>query len=149
MTRWPRSTGDDRRIVVLAAQGYRPEEIAGMIGCSGEATRTRLCRARGRLRTRLALGRHDRVTLRLELVERGPRRRGRTARLSSPGRGRGSAAGRSSDGPAELGRLAAAYARAVAGESRAVVVAGEAGIGKTRLVDAFGTDGRGDRAAGS
>ena len=47
--------GDDRRIVVLAAQGYRPEEIAPMIGCSGAATRTRLCRARGRLRAQLAL----------------------------------------------------------------------------------------------
>jgi RNA polymerase sigma-70 factor, ECF subfamily len=47
--------GTDRRIVVLAAQGYRPEEIAPMIGCSGPATRTRLCRARGRLRSHLAL----------------------------------------------------------------------------------------------
>lgn len=46
---------DDREIVVLAAQGYRPEEIAGMIGCSGAATRTRLCRARGRLRSHLVL----------------------------------------------------------------------------------------------
>jgi RNA polymerase sigma factor (sigma-70 family) len=45
--------GRDRRIVILAAQGYRPQEIAGIIGCSGEATRTRLCRARGLLRTRL------------------------------------------------------------------------------------------------
>jgi len=45
--------GPDRQIVVLAAQGYRPQEIAGIIGCSGEATRARLCRARGRLRTRL------------------------------------------------------------------------------------------------
>jgi len=45
---------EDRRIVVLAAQGYRPEEIAGIIGCTGTATRTRLCRARGRLRSRLA-----------------------------------------------------------------------------------------------
>ena len=47
--------GDDRRIVVLAAQGYRSEEIAGMIGRSGPATRTRLCRARGRLRAQLEL----------------------------------------------------------------------------------------------
>jgi len=37
----------------------------------------------------------------------------------------------------ELGRLRAALARAGAGEPTAVVVAGEAGIGKTRLVDAF------------
>ena len=48
--RWP---GLDRQVVVLAAQGYRPQEIAGIIGCSGEATRARLCRARGRLRIRL------------------------------------------------------------------------------------------------
>lgn len=47
--------GDDRRIVVLAAHGYRSQEIAAMIGCSDAATRTRLCRARGRLRTRLEL----------------------------------------------------------------------------------------------
>ena len=41
--------------MVLAAQGYRTEEIAGIIGCTGPATRTRLCRARGRLRSRLEL----------------------------------------------------------------------------------------------
>ena len=46
--------GDDREIVVLAAQGYRPEEIARLTGRSGSATRTRLCRARGRLRAQLA-----------------------------------------------------------------------------------------------
>ena len=129
--------GDDRRIVVLAAQGYRPEEIARMIGCSGAATRTRLCRARGRLRSQLALGGHDRVTLpRLELVERGPRRRRRRGAyhraVVDDARGK-AFIGRA----AELGRLAEAYARAAAGESRTVVVAGEAGIGKTRLVDAF------------
>src|SRR4051794_24083289 len=43
--------GRDRQVVVLAAQGYRTQEIAGIIGCSGPATRTRLCRARGRLRS--------------------------------------------------------------------------------------------------
>jgi RNA polymerase sigma-70 factor (ECF subfamily) len=47
--------GDDRQIVVLAAQGYRSGEIARMIGRSAPATRTRLCRARGRLRTQLEL----------------------------------------------------------------------------------------------
>lgn len=47
--------GRDRQVVLLAAQGYRTTEIAGIIGCSGEATRTRLCRARGRLRARLEL----------------------------------------------------------------------------------------------
>jgi RNA polymerase sigma factor (sigma-70 family) len=46
---------DDRQIVVLAAQGYRSEEIAGMIGCTGVATRTRLCRARGRLSSHLVM----------------------------------------------------------------------------------------------
>ena len=45
----------DRHVVVLAARGYRSEEIARMIGCSGAATRTRLCRARGRLREQLEL----------------------------------------------------------------------------------------------
>ena len=43
----------DRDVVVMAARGYRPEEIAGVIGKSGQATRTQLCRARGRLRSRL------------------------------------------------------------------------------------------------
>ena len=40
----------DREIVVLAAQGHSTREIASILGCSAEATRTRLCRARGRLR---------------------------------------------------------------------------------------------------
>lgn len=47
--------GADREVVVLAAQGYRPEEIARMTGRSGPATRTRLCRARGRLRVQLEM----------------------------------------------------------------------------------------------
>jgi DNA-directed RNA polymerase specialized sigma24 family protein len=47
--------GPDREIVVLAARGYRSDEIAWLIGCSPAATRTRLCRARGRLRARLEL----------------------------------------------------------------------------------------------
>ncbi|MFL5641027.1 MAG: helix-turn-helix transcriptional regulator [Chloroflexota bacterium] len=38
---------------------------------------------------------------------------------------------------AELERLVAAYARAAAGDACTVVLAGEAGIGKTRLVEAF------------
>lgn len=45
----------DREVVVLAARGYRSEEIARMTGSSGAATRTRLCRARGRLREQLEL----------------------------------------------------------------------------------------------
>jgi len=45
---------EDRQVVMLAAQGFRPEEIARITGRSQAATRTRLCRARGRLRTRLA-----------------------------------------------------------------------------------------------
>ncbi|HEX6868579.1 MAG TPA: AAA family ATPase [Candidatus Limnocylindrales bacterium] len=44
----------------------------------------------------------------------------------------------------ERGLLAAAYARAVAGEARTIVLAGEAGIGKTRLVDAFAATVRAD-----
>ena len=44
---------DDRNIIVLAAQGYRSGEIARLTGRSDAATRTRLCRARGLLRTRL------------------------------------------------------------------------------------------------
>ena len=44
---------DDRDLVMMAATGYRPVEIAGLTGRSREATRTRLCRARGRLRAHL------------------------------------------------------------------------------------------------
>jgi RNA polymerase sigma factor (sigma-70 family) len=47
--------GDDREIVVMAARGYRPEEIADVTGRTGQVTRTRLCRARGRLREQLVL----------------------------------------------------------------------------------------------
>jgi RNA polymerase sigma-70 factor (ECF subfamily) len=47
---------DDREVVLMAASGYRPVEIAGMTGRSSEATRTRLCRARGRLRGTLLAG---------------------------------------------------------------------------------------------
>ena len=47
--------GHDRDIVLMAARGYRAEEIAGRIGKSGPATRTQLCRARGRIRSRLEL----------------------------------------------------------------------------------------------
>jgi len=43
----------DRSIVILAARGFRPAEIAAIIGCSNAATRTRLCRARGRLKQHL------------------------------------------------------------------------------------------------
>ena len=46
---------DDRAIVVMAANGYRPTEIAGLTGRSGPATRTRLCRARHRIRAELRL----------------------------------------------------------------------------------------------
>ena len=45
----------DREIVVLAARGYRPQEIAGIIGKSAAATRTSLCRARGKIRVGLKL----------------------------------------------------------------------------------------------
>jgi DNA-binding CsgD family transcriptional regulator/tetratricopeptide (TPR) repeat protein len=76
------------------------------------------------------------VTLRLELVERGSRwRRRRRAyhrRVVDGTRGR-ALIGR----VAESARLAEAYTRASVGESRIVIVAGEAGIGKTHLVDVF------------
>jgi RNA polymerase sigma-70 factor, ECF subfamily len=44
----------DREALVLAAQGYRGPEIARLIGRSDGATRTLLCRARARMRRRLA-----------------------------------------------------------------------------------------------
>jgi RNA polymerase sigma-70 factor (ECF subfamily) len=47
---------EDRELVLMAASGFRPVEIAGMTGRSNEATRTRLCRARGRLRGTLLAG---------------------------------------------------------------------------------------------
>jgi len=47
---------DDREVVLMAASGYRPVEIAGITGRSSEATRTRLCRARDRLRGTLLAG---------------------------------------------------------------------------------------------
>jgi DNA-binding NarL/FixJ family response regulator len=79
------------------------------------------------------------VSLRLELVDSGarrrPRRRAYHRRVVDAAR-RGTFVGREAD----LERLSRAYARAVDGESRTVIVAGEAGIGKTRLVAAF-TDG--------
>jgi RNA polymerase sigma-70 factor (ECF subfamily) len=46
----------DQELVLMAATGYRPIEIAGLTGRSNEATRTRLCRARGRLRSHLLAG---------------------------------------------------------------------------------------------
>lgn len=45
----------DRRALVLAAQGYRGPEIAATIGRTPGATRTLLCRARGKVRGRLVL----------------------------------------------------------------------------------------------
>ncbi len=46
---------DSRRALVLEGQGYRPAEIAQVIGRTGQATRTLLCRARRRLRDNLVL----------------------------------------------------------------------------------------------
>jgi len=45
--------GDDRTAMVLAAQGYRATEIGRRLGRTELATRTLLCRARGRLKGRL------------------------------------------------------------------------------------------------
>jgi len=47
------SADDDRTVMLLAAQGYRAREIGERIGRTEPATRTLLCRARGRLRNRL------------------------------------------------------------------------------------------------
>ena len=46
---------DDRTAVLMAAQGYRGPEIAHRMDRSQAATRTLLCRARGKLRGRLVL----------------------------------------------------------------------------------------------
>ena len=43
----------DRTVMLLAAQGFRSREIAERIGRTELATRTLLCRARGRLRERM------------------------------------------------------------------------------------------------
>ncbi len=44
---------DHRRALMLEGEGYQPAEIAQMIGRTGQATRTLLCRARRRLRVSL------------------------------------------------------------------------------------------------
>lgn len=44
---------ETRRALLLEGEGYQPAEIAGMIGKTGQATRTLLCRARRRLRDSL------------------------------------------------------------------------------------------------
>ena len=76
------------------------------------------------------------MSLRLELVDRRarrrPRRRAYHRGVVDAARG-GIFVGRE----VELERLTRAYTRAAGGESWAVIVAGEAGIGKTRLVAAF------------
>jgi RNA polymerase sigma-70 factor (ECF subfamily) len=46
---------DTRRALLLEGEGYRPAEIAQVIGRTGQATRTLLCRARRRLRDSLVL----------------------------------------------------------------------------------------------
>ncbi len=45
----------DRDALILAAHGYRGHEIAASLGRSSGATRTLLCRARGKVRGRLEL----------------------------------------------------------------------------------------------
>jgi len=47
--------GDTRRALLLEGEGYQPAEIAQLIGRTGQATRTLLCRARRRVRERLVL----------------------------------------------------------------------------------------------
>ena len=77
------------------------------------------------------------MSLKLELVDRGARFRARRRayhrRVVDGARGQ-----RFIARTAELDRLATAYARATSGVAWTVVVAGEAGIGKSRLVHAFG-----------
>jgi RNA polymerase sigma-70 factor (ECF subfamily) len=46
---------DARRALILEGQGYQPAEIAAVIGRTGQATRTLLCRARRRVRDNLAM----------------------------------------------------------------------------------------------
>ena len=46
---------DTRRALLLEGEGYQPAEIAQLIGRTGQATRTLLCRARRRVRERLVL----------------------------------------------------------------------------------------------
>jgi RNA polymerase sigma-70 factor (ECF subfamily) len=43
----------EREAMILAAQGYRSDEIGGRLGRTALATRVLLCRSRGRLRTQL------------------------------------------------------------------------------------------------
>lgn len=47
------TTSIDRTALLMAAEGYSSAEIARAVGVSEGAVRTRLCRARGRLRLRL------------------------------------------------------------------------------------------------
>jgi RNA polymerase sigma-70 factor (ECF subfamily) len=49
-----RLSPDERRAVLLAANGYAGGEVARAIGRTASATRTLLCRARGKLRGALA-----------------------------------------------------------------------------------------------
>lgn len=42
-----------REAMILAAQGYRADEIGDRLGRTALATRTLLCRARGQLRTQM------------------------------------------------------------------------------------------------
>jgi RNA polymerase sigma-70 factor (ECF subfamily) len=49
------SASDDRTAILMAAQGYRSGEIASLLGRTELASRTLLCRARGRLRAQLVL----------------------------------------------------------------------------------------------
>lgn len=48
-------SANDRRVIVMAAEGYAGPEIAQVLARTQAATRTLLCRARGKLRMRLTL----------------------------------------------------------------------------------------------
>src|SRR5262245_16658476 len=137
---------DDQELVAMAAIGHRPVDIAGKTGRSNQATRTRLCRARGRLRARLiATG-----LMAWSGTPPLPTAAGVTPAaspcLSSPDVDEGRRE-RLIARSGELQRLTVAWDRAVSGRSDAVIVAGEAGIWKSMLVRAFaeGIDATGAR----
>ena len=112
---------------VMAAMGYGGIDIARSIGRTEAATRTMLCRARAKVRTRLTASKR-------------PRHDGRcdTRRYHRRALSEGIEQGTLNWRTREIARLKAALdgldASPPAG--RTIVIGGEAGIGKSRLVGA-------------